>query len=155
MSKNDQKFGQVRHWLAANIIIDDGGNLRIPENGVISPYIGPAPLPNYMYATDPIPFHPRPHRYIFILCRPKNKQGVKIGNEDLTKLQEGYSSAFEGGQDRQDLKDRWGFNAQKFLEEKELEAVAVTFMFVAGTLKSAADNIAMTAEAGVNKVLGK
>ncbi|KAK6527595.1 hypothetical protein TWF694_004579 [Orbilia ellipsospora] len=147
MSKNDQQFGQVRHWLATNISVDDSGKLHIPNDGVISPYIGPAPLPNYLAK--------RPHRYIFILAEPKDKQTVTIESEDLIKLQTNYSAAFEGAQDQQDLKDRWGFNAQKLLEEKGLEAVAVTFMFVAGTIKSAAENITMTAQAGVNKVLGK
>jgi phosphatidylethanolamine-binding protein len=50
------------------------------------------------------------------------------------------------------LKDRWGFNAQKFLEEKNLKVEAVTFMLVGGTLKSLVDNLSMTAQAAGNKV---
>jgi hypothetical protein len=80
---------------------------------------------------------------------------LTVSAEDFQVLQKDYSAAFEGPQDLQDLKDRWGFNAQKFLDSKQLEPVAVNFMLVGGTLKSTADNIAMTAQASVNKVLGK
>jgi hypothetical protein len=50
------------------------------------------------------------------------------------------------------LKDRWGFNAQQFMEKKGLVPVAATFMLVAGNMKSAAANIGMTVQAGVDKV---
>jgi phosphatidylethanolamine-binding protein len=49
MSNNDTKFGQVRHWLASNVSISDDGQLNIPQEAAISSYIGPAPLPNYMW----------------------------------------------------------------------------------------------------------
>jgi phosphatidylethanolamine-binding protein len=75
-----------------------------------------------------------------------------VQNEDLQKLQKDYPNAFEGSQNVQDLKDRLGFNAQKFLEEKNLKVEAVTFMLVDGTLKSTIDNLSMTAQAAANKV---
>ena len=77
--------------------------------------------------------------------------------EDLQKLQEPYTAAFKGAQkgDVQDLKDRWGFNAQKFCELKGLTVEAATFMRVAGTMKSAAANMAMSGQAIADKVLGR
>jgi hypothetical protein len=48
MSSNDQTFGQIRHWLALNVSIGDDGQVNIPKTSEVSPYIGPAPLPNYM-----------------------------------------------------------------------------------------------------------
>ena len=47
MARNDEEFGQVRHWLATGVSVNDAGQLNIPENS-FSPYVGPAPLPNYM-----------------------------------------------------------------------------------------------------------
>jgi len=147
MSNNDTTFGQVRHWLATNVSVDDQGQLNIDSQSNISSYIGPAPLPNYI--------SPRPHRYVFILARPQTGGSkVTVSNEDLQKLQKNYSAAFEGSQNVQDLKDRWGFNAQKFLDEKNLKVEAVTFMLVGGTLKSAVDNVSMTAQAMAHKVVG-
>jgi len=147
LTANDPNFGQVRHWLAVNISHDSSGQITVPKEANISPYIGPAPLPNYI--------SPRPHRYVFILCRPRESSGTGIvTKEDLQALQKDYPT-FEGSQESQDLKDRWGFNAQKLLEQKDLKVEAATYMLVGGTLKSAVDNIAMTAQAGVNKVLGK
>jgi hypothetical protein len=69
----------------------------------------------------------------------------------LQDLQKQYPT-FEGTQATQDLKDRWGFNAQRLIETKNLEVVAATYMLVGGTLKSTVDNVAMTAQAGLNKV---
>jgi hypothetical protein len=57
-----------------------------------------------------------------------------------------------GNQESQDIKDRWGFNAQKLIESKGLEIKAVTFMRVGGTLKSAAETTGMMAQGMVNKV---
>jgi hypothetical protein len=48
MATNDTNFGQVRHWLATNVSVNSDGQVVIPESANISPYIGPAPLPNYM-----------------------------------------------------------------------------------------------------------
>lgn len=96
----------------------------------------------------------RPHRYVFILARPSGTGQVSVQSEDLVKIQEQYKAAFQGKQDLQDLKDRWGFNAQNLLDEKNLKVEAVTFMRVAGTLKSAAANLGMTTQATVNKVRG-
>jgi len=147
MVSNDSTFGQIRHWLAVNVSVDSSGKVIIPKDAIVSPYVGPAPLPNYI--------SPRPHRYVFILSRPTASSGkVSINTDDLQTLQKNYP-VFEGPQETQDLKDRWGFNAEKLLEQKQLEVVATTYMFVGGTLKSAADNIAMTAQAGINKILGK
>lgn len=149
MADNDTNFGQVRHWLVINASVKEDGSLDILQDAHISPYVGPAPLPNYIT--------PRPHRYVFILARPSKavtSSKVVVTPEDLRELQKPYSAAFEGKQheDVQDLKDRWGFNAQKFLENKDLKVEAVTFMRVAGTLKSAAANMGMTAQAVTNKV---
>lgn len=114
----------------------------------ISPYIGPAPLPNYI--------SPRPHRYVFILARPSSDSTgqISVTKEDLQQLQEHYSGSLKGAQneDVQDLKDRWGFNAQKFMEMKGLKVEAATFMLVGGTLKSAAANMMMSGQAMVDKV---
>ena len=52
----------------------------------------------------------------------------------------------------QDLKDRWGFNAQKLIEEKGLRVEAASFMRVGGSLKSAVANAGMMAQAVVDKV---
>src|ERR1700710_2298691 len=53
MATNDTNFGQVRHWLVTNITVGSSGQLNIPKESNVSPYIGPAPLPNYV--------SPRPH----------------------------------------------------------------------------------------------
>lgn len=47
MSDNDTTFGQVRHWLAVNVSVGEDGILTVRDDA-LSPYIGPAPLPNYM-----------------------------------------------------------------------------------------------------------
>ncbi|KAF2032821.1 hypothetical protein EK21DRAFT_59817 [Setomelanomma holmii] len=142
MMNNDAYFGQVRHWLVTNIPTESDGTLSIPTSSTTSPYVGPAPLPNYLYA--------RPHRYVFILARSSGS--VNITSEDLRDLQRPYAAAMSGNQDAQDIKDRWGFNAQKLLEMKGLEVVGVNFMRVGGTLKSAAANMGMTAQGMANKV---
>lgn len=77
---------------------------------------------------------------------------MTVNNEDLQALQKDYPAAFEGKQELQDLKDRWGFNAQKFMDSKGLKPVGVTYMLVGGTLKSTVDNMGMTVQATVNKV---
>lgn len=148
MTDNDTNFGQVRHWFAANVSVSDDGEVVVysaPQYNV-SPYVGPAPLPNYMYH--------RPHRYIFILARSTSGSQVSVSAEDFQKLQEPYVAAFKGAQNDgvQDLKDRWGFNAQKFIEMRGLEVEAATFMLVSGTMKSAAANMLMSGQAMVNKV---
>jgi hypothetical protein len=48
MARNDSSFGQVRHWLATNVSVGEDGRLNIPYKANVSPYVGPAPLPNYM-----------------------------------------------------------------------------------------------------------
>lgn len=48
MTTNDQKFGQVRHWLAKDVTVQSDGKVVVLKESNISPYIGPAPLPNYM-----------------------------------------------------------------------------------------------------------
>lgn len=144
MAENDANFGQVRHWLATGISIKDGGELVIPSEGNISPYVGPAPLPNYIT--------PRPHRYIFILAHGSEK--VEITPSELRELQKPYPAAMSGNQqpEVQDLKDRWGFNAYQLIKDKGLQVEAATYMRVGGTLKSAAANIALTGQAVINKV---
>lgn len=91
---------------------------------------------------------------MFILAKPlrSGSGSTTITAEDMQNLQKPYAAAFAGKQELQDLKDRWGFNAQKLMQEKGLEPVGATYMLVGGNLKSALDNAAMTAQAGVNKV---
>jgi hypothetical protein len=142
MMNDDTYFGQVRHWLVTNISTKSDGSLSIPAGSGFSPYIPPSPLPNYLYS--------RPHRYIFILARGSGS--VEVTSDDLRELQKPYAAALAGNQESQDIKDRWGFNAQKLIESKGLEIKAVTFMRVGGTLKSAAETTGMMAQGMVNKV---
>lgn len=146
MATNDTNFGQVRHWLATNISTSDDGELVIPSEGIISAYVGPAPLPNYIT--------PRPHRYIFILARPSSgTEKVDITPSQLRELQKPYPMAMSGNQtqDVQDLKDRWGFNAHELIKDAGLRVEAATYMMVGGNLKSAATNIGLTGQAVINK----
>lgn len=140
---DDTYFGQVRHWLVTNVSTSSDGSLDISSGNQISPYVGPAPLPNYLYA--------RPHRYVLILASSSGP--VDISSSDLQELQKPYVAAVSGKQGEvQDLKDRWGFNAQKLIESKGLKVEAANFMRVQGTLKSAATNAGMMGQAAVNKV---
>jgi hypothetical protein len=142
MMNNDTYFGQVRHWLVTNVSTSTSGTLSIPSNSIVSPYVGPAPLPNYLYS--------RPHRYTFILA--SSSSPVNITNDDLRELQKPYIAAMAGNQDAQDIKDRWGFDARKLIEIKRLKVEAVNFMRVGGTLKSAVANAGMMAQGVANKV---
>ena len=140
---NDTYFGQVRHWLVTNISSSPSGSLSLPSNANQHPYIGPAPLPNYLYA--------RPHRYIFILAQSTG--ALEITVEDLRALQKPYVAAVSGNQgEAQDLKDRWGFDAHRLIEMKGLEVLGATVMRVGGNLMSAGKNVGMMGEAVVNKV---
>lgn len=139
---DDTYFGQVRHWLVTNVSTKSDGSLSISEGSSLSPYVGPSPLPNYVYS--------RPHRYIFILASTPGT--VNITNNDFRELQKPYVAAMAGNQESQDIKDRWGFNAQKLIESKGLKVEAVTFMRVGGTLKSGAETSGMMAQAMANKV---
>ncbi|KZM21145.1 uncharacterized protein EKO05_0008120 [Ascochyta rabiei] len=146
MMNDDTYLGQVRHWLVSNVSTDSHGELNVSQGNEISSYLGPAPLPNYLYS--------RPHRYVFIVASGSGQ--VDITPEDLQELQKPYVAAIPGNQgEAQDLKDRWGFNAQKLLEEKGLKVEAANFMRVHGTVSSAITNAGLMAEAAVNKVLGK
>jgi hypothetical protein len=139
---DDTYFGQVRHWLVTNVSTKPDGSLSIPAGSSISPYVAPSPLPNYMYS--------RPHRYVFIVASASSS--VDITKDDLRELQKPYVAAMAGKQESQDIKDRWGFNAQKLIEMKGLKVEAVTFMRVGGTLKSAAETSGMMAQGMANKV---
>lgn len=139
---NDTYFGQIRHWLVTGISTDSSGALSLGSSTTISPYVGPAPLPNYLYS--------RPHRYVFILA--SNPGNVEITKDDLRELQKPYVAAMAGNQASQDIKDRWGFSAQKLVEMKGMKVEAVTCMRVAGTLKSGAANAGMMAQGMANKV---
>jgi hypothetical protein len=142
MMNDDTYFGQVRHWLVSNISANPDGSLTLPSSSSISPYIPPSPLPNYMYA--------RPHRYVFIVARGSGH--VEITADDLRELQKPYVAAMAGKQEVQDIKDRWGFNAQNLVEMKGLKIEAVNFMRVDGTAKSGVETTGMMAQAMVNKV---
>lgn len=140
---DDTYFGQVRHWLVSNISTGLDGSLDISQGNEISSYLGPSPLPNYLYS--------RPHRYVFIVASGSDQ--VDIKPEDLQKLQQPYVAAFSGKQTEvQDLKDRCGFNAQKLIENKGLKVEAVNFMRVHGDLGSAATNAGLMGQAALNKV---
>ncbi|KAJ4312392.1 hypothetical protein N0V94_007459 [Neodidymelliopsis sp. IMI 364377] len=146
MMNDDTYFGQVRHWLVSDVSTGADGSLNISQGTEISPYLGPAPLPNYLYS--------RPHRYVFIVASSSSK--VEVTPEDLQRLQKQYAAAVAGKQGEvQDLKDRWGFNAQQLIEKKGLKVEAVNFMRVHGTLGSAATNSMLMGQAAINKVLGK
>jgi len=146
MTNNDTSFGQVRHWLITNLSCDSTGTLSHHSAAIRSPYVRPAPLPNYISR--------RPHRYVFILARASSK--IEVRPEDLREMQNQYPAAVQGKQgEMQDLKDRWGFNAWRLCEEKGLEVLAVNFMRVAGTLESSVANAGMMAQAVGDKVVGK
>lgn len=140
---DDTYFGQVRHWLVSNISTSSDGSLNTAQGTEISPYLGPSPLPNYLYS--------RPHRYVFIVASSSGK--VDITPEDLQELQKPYVAAISGKQgEAQDLKDRWGFNAQKLIEMKGMKVLGVNFMRVHGDLGGAATNSMLMGQAAVNKV---
>ena len=139
----DTYFGQVRHWLVSNVSTDSDGSLNLTRGKEISAYLGPAPLPNYLYS--------RPHRYVFIVASSSGQ--VEISPKDMQELQQPYVAAISGKQDEvQDLKDRWGFDAQELLEKKGLKVEAVNFMRVHGTVGSAVTNAGLMGQAAVNKV---
>jgi hypothetical protein len=145
MMNNDTYFGQVRHWLVNNASTAPDGTVTTSSGTTISPYIGPAPLPNYLYA--------RLHRYVFIVASSPSGP-VHFSPTDFENLQKPYVAAVHGKQEAQDLKDRWGFDAQKLMEEKGLRVEAASFMRVGGNLKSAVANAGMMAQAAVDKVSG-
>jgi phosphatidylethanolamine-binding protein len=142
MMNDDTYFGQVRHWLAINVSSNSDGALSIAAGSGISPYIPPSPLPNYLYS--------RPHRYVFIVA--SDSSNVEVTQDDLRELQKPYVAAMAGNQESQDIKDRWGFNAQQLIEKKGWKIEAATFMRVGGTLKSAAETTSMIAQGMANKV---
>jgi hypothetical protein len=141
MMNKDTYFGQVRHWLVTNVSTSITGELSLPTDSTVSPYVGPAPLPNYLYA--------RPHRYVFVLA--SSSSPVTVTNDDLRELQKMYTAAMAGNQEAQDIKDRWGFDVRKLIEIKGLKVEAVNFMRVGGTVKSAAAHGAMLAQSLANK----
>jgi hypothetical protein len=143
MMSDDTYFGQVRHWLVTDVSTDSDGTLKIDQGKEISSYVGPAPLPNYLYS--------RPHRYVFIVASGSGP--TEVTPDDLRELQKPYAAAISGKQGEvQDLVDRWGFNAQKLIEKKNLKVEAANFMLVHGTLGSAATNAGLMGQAAINKV---
>jgi hypothetical protein len=145
MMNDDTYFGQVRHWFAANVSTKPDGSLSIPKESELSPYVPPSPLPNYLYS--------RPHRYVFIVASTSGNDQITM--DDFRELQKPYAAAMAGNQESQDIKDRWGFNAQKLIEMKGLKVEAATFMRVGGTLKSGANTTGLLAQGMANKVIGK
>jgi hypothetical protein len=142
MMNDDTYFGQVRHWLVVNLTSNSDGSLSIPAGAGMSPYVPPSPLPNYLYS--------RPHRYIFILA--SGSGDMEVSKDELRELQKPYMAAMAGNQESQDIKDRWGFNAQQLIERKGWRIEAATFMRVGGTLKSATETTGMMAQGMANKV---
>jgi hypothetical protein len=159
MSTNDKQFGQVRHWLVTGVSIKEGGELVVPSEATISPYMGPASEPG---AVDS-----RLHRYVFILARPQASTGggggggggpatgkVDITAAELREKQKPYPMAMSGNQRVnprkriQELRDRWGFNTHRLIKEHGLRVEAVTYMLVVGKPKSAAANVGMMGGGG-------
>lgn len=139
---DDTYFGQVRHWLVTNISTEPDGSLSFSNGSEVSSYVPPSPLPNYLYS--------RPHRYVFIVARANGS--VEVTKKDLRELQKPYFAAMAGRQESQDIKDRWGFNTQEFMDIKGLKVEAATFMKVGGTMKSAMKTSGMMAQGMANKV---
>ena len=143
LMNNDTYCGQVRHWLITNLSSNPDGTLSHVAASNFTPYMRPAPLPNYLYS--------RPHRYIFILARGSEK--VEVRQEDFNVMQEQFVAAAKGNEgEMQDLKDRWGFNAMQLCEKKGLEVLACNFMRVGGTMESSLANAGLMAQAVINKV---
>jgi hypothetical protein len=146
LANNDTYSGQVRHWLMTNLSSTPSGTLSQHTAAICSPYVRPAPLPNYI--------SPRPHRYIFVLARSPTT--IQVRPEDLREMQKKWVVAAQGKQTAmQDLKDRWGFDVMRLVEDKGLEVLGVNFMRVGGTLESSVANVGMMAEAAVDGVVGK
>lgn len=142
----DTYFGQVRHWLITSASTSPSGTLSVPTSPSQAPYTGPAPLPNYLYS--------RPHRYIFILAQAPGP--ITITPEELEDMKKPYAVAFKGKQGEvQDLKDRWGFDAEALIKKKGLKVLSVSFMLVGGNVRSAGKNAVLMGEAIVNKVVGR
>jgi hypothetical protein len=80
LMKNDTYCGQVHHWLVTNLSSNPSdGTLSHHAAAERSPYVRPAPLPNYLYS--------RPHPYVFILACGSSK--VEFRPEDLREMQKG------------------------------------------------------------------
>ena len=43
--KNDDRAGQVRHWLATHVKINRTGEVDLTAANQLSPWVGPAPMP--------------------------------------------------------------------------------------------------------------
>lgn len=97
---------------------------------------------------------PHPSRYTFIICCDKiSTASTKIDPDSLRSEYEGKPG--ELGKPTQDIIDRMGFNTERFLMKNNLDAIAATFMFVEGSLKSGMNNAALAATAMANKVMGR
>ncbi|KAL1996097.1 hypothetical protein VTN49DRAFT_420 [Thermomyces lanuginosus] len=147
--RHDTRFGQVRHWLATKCSIGDKGEVIHSKNTTLSPWVGPAPLP-----VPDVTGKPHPSRYTFIICCDKiSTASTKIDPDSLRSEYEGKPG--ELGKPTQDIIDRMGFNTERFLMKNNLDAIAATFMFVEGSLKSGMNNAALAATAMANKVMGR
>lgn len=150
LTNHDTYAGQVRHWLSTHISAhQNDSSLDFSHAQHISPWLPPAPLPNYISA--------RPHRYVFVLARPRDdgdEAQAGVSQEDLRAVQSEGGSLVGGGTqgEEQDLMDRWGFDVWKLVERKGWKVEGVNFMRVSGTVKSGVENLGLMGEGVVNKV---
>jgi hypothetical protein len=66
-----------------------------------------------------------------------------------TKFNDQDSKGYE------DIKDRMGFSAERYLKHKGYSVVGVTYMKVAPDMQSAVENLAAGADALKNKAMGQ
>ncbi|GAA5993407.1 hypothetical protein JCM10908_002652 [Rhodotorula pacifica] len=131
--KNDKVAGQVRHWLQSGVKFDKTSKRSAAafSSTAVNDYVPPSPA----YGTGK-------HRYTFIAAKepagyagPTNKDFPTSGPADL--------------------KDRMRFDAARYCEEEKLTIVAVGYMQVGPDAASTKDNIALSAEAIKDTVVGK
>jgi len=132
LKKNDQMSGQVRHWLQPGLKFSGANQPAKKTTDAVSNYVGCAPAPGT-----------GAHRYVFILAR---QGGSAPSRSDFPNA--------EPRQGDEDLKDRMGFNAYEYIQQKGLEVVGVTMMEVSANVQSAVDNVKLGAEAVAHKIQG-
>ncbi|QGA21477.1 hypothetical protein EYB26_009188 [Talaromyces marneffei] len=148
-SRNDTKYGQVRHWLISHCSISSAGEILDVKGTTHSPWVGPAPLPVRNFTGKS---KPHPSRYTFILCKskimPPQGSDIEVSKEMQIAESDQYAEIESDlGKPSQDLFDRWKFNTAQFLNDNNLEVVAATYMLVEGNLKSGVANVGLFANA--------
>ncbi|GAA6008656.1 YbhB/YbcL family Raf kinase inhibitor-like protein [Rhodotorula paludigena] len=133
LKKHDTLSGQVRHWLETGIKFDATSKRTTLSTQPVArnDYVPPSPA----HGTGK-------HRYVFIAAKePAEYTGPQGKDYPLTGPA--------------DLKDRMKWSAKQYIQEEGLTVEAVGWMEVDADLAATMDNIALTAEAIKNKVLGK